>query len=297
MQELIFSLSFLSLLSLALYLFMRRTEREQIKLRLRSIKSSGKDVGEVDSSAPIKRQLKRRGNDVFIKACWRCLAKLSGKLPFPVHAEQLKKANLSWSVGEFQACRLILFTFISFITLALGGLYLLLFSTPPCLLLSWYLPLIYLRRREKARQEAISASLPEFIDLLTIFVVAGQNLNQALPRAVSSARGPLADEFNQALSAIDLGMPRTQALQEIFERNSSPDLRRFCRVILRAERFGSPLSAIMENFSGELRHRRKNQLQERAFKAPVKILFPLVFLILPSFLLLTVGGMILGGRL
>ncbi len=297
MQGLIFLLFLIALVSLALYRFRRRLERDQLRTRLELLQTrreTGREVHPQDPASTPGIKIKR---EIFRRKLWQGLARFSGKLPFPVHPEQLTRANLQLSAEEFQAIRLLFFSILSFIIFALGGLMFFLLSLLPCAFLSWYLPLLYLRKRERARQEYISESMPEFIDLLTIFLIAGQNLNQALPRAAASASGPLQEELLRTLNSIELGMPRTKAFQELSLRNPSTDLRRFCRVVLRAERFGSPLAAIMEGFSSELRNRRKNRLQERAHKAPVKILFPLVFLILPSFLLLTVGGMILGGHL
>lgn len=299
MEELIAILSFLALLMLSLRYLNFQRRRFILLDRLKYLSCP---QGEAHDTQRAERDQQdtpsaRITRSIFKTRFFQWVVRISSHFPWKVEPEQLERANLSVSPEEFQACRTIFLIFLSLLILLISGPVFLLMSFPPLTLLSWYLPLIHLKRREAARQEAISSSLPEMIDLLALLLEAGQGLNLALPRTVSHIHGPLAEEFNRALSLIELGASRQEALGEVQRRNPSPELRRFCKVFLRAERFGSPLASTMESLAEELRYRRKNFLREKAHKAPVKILFPLVFLILPSFLLLTIGGLILGGSL
>ena len=273
----------------------RRSRREELASRLLRLRPpSG-----VDEPVPPGEGGGRRARGTLGTMLGRPLTRLGHvavSLPSCPDALELEKAGLAYSPGQFQALRVLLLAALSLAVLFLGGPALLLVSALPATLLAWRLPHLALKRKQRRRQEAVSDALPEVLDLLTLLLHAGQGLNLALPRAVACSGGPLRDEFERAFRSLELGMPRQQAFSSLVERNSSEDLRRFIRALLRAERFGAPLSSSIEHLAAEMRHRQKGRLQERAHKAPVKILFPLVFLILPSFLLLTVGGMLLGGR-
>ncbi len=95
-------------------------------------------------------------------------------------------------------------------------------------------------------------------------------------------------EIQRTIEEIELGVPRAQALENLAARNGLPELESLVRVLLNSERFGTQVAASLETFSAEVRGRLKRRAEEQARKAPVKILFPLVFLILPAFILLTV---------
>lgn len=225
----------------------------------------------------------------------RVVERFSPRLPFPVERDELERAGLELTSGEFQAIRLLLLGAIQLFTLSAGGMSVSFLCAVPAALLSWQLPVMFVRRRQARRQELISDALPDVLDMLTLLLLTGLSLMAALPRAVARSHGPLREEFERVFLSMELGMPRQQALALLEERNASGDLKRFIRAVQRAERFGAPLSASMEHLAAEMRRRQRSRLREKAQKAPIKILFPLVFLILPSFLLLTVGGMVLGG--
>lgn len=273
----------------------RRSRREELAKRLLRIKEhrvpEGKGLPPVEAGGD-----DWPGNKALTKKLPVWLARSASSLPLCPESLELEKAGLDLKPGEFQSIRLLLLVSLAITVLLLGGLVPLLVCLFPAALFSWYLPALALKRRQAQRQESISDALPEVLDLLTLLLHAGQGLNMALPRAMACSRGPLREEFERFFALLELGMPRHRAFSLLEEANTSEDLRRFIRVMQRAERFGAPLSSSMEGLAAEMRHRQKSRLQERAHKAPVKILFPLVFLILPSFLLLTVGGMVLGGH-
>lgn len=135
----------------------------------------------------------------------------------------------------------------------------------------------------------VDRALPEAIDLLLILVTAGLNPNLALPRLAARLKGVLGEEIKKTCQQIEVGIPRRQALKDLANRNKSARLRSFVLAIIQAERYGTPLSEVLKVQSQEARTLRRQQAEELARKAPVKLLFPLVFLILPAFLLLTVG--------
>ncbi len=167
----------------------------------------------------------------------------------------------------------------------------------PAALLAWTLPVMLLKRRARRNQDAAVDSLPALLDLLSLLLLSGQGLQPALRKASTACGEPLRQELDSVFLAMEMGVPRRQALARLEERIPAEEIRRFVRSVLRAEHFGVPLAGAVGTLATEIRRERKSRLQERAHKAPVKILFPLVFMILPSFLLLTVGGMLAGSRI
>ena len=147
----------------------------------------------------------------------------------------------------------------------------------------------------EARRKLIGAGreLPGFLDLLAIATSAGLPPQLAVREAVVGIRGPLGDELRAALRAADLGGRWRLELGAAAERLTLPDLRRTVSLLARSESLGSALQGEMARLAVDVRESRRAAATERARTAPVKMLFPLVFLILPAFLLLTVVPVLL----
>jgi tight adherence protein C len=159
--------------------------------------------------------------------------------------------------------------------------------------IGYRLPLILLRRRIARRREQAAMALPDSVDLLAVCTHAGLNLALSLKRVAARSRGVLGQELARTLEEIELGVPRQVALRSLAKRNPDGDLEALVGVLENAERFGTEVSASLENFSQEVRSRRRRSAEEQARRAPIKILFPLVFLILPAFVLLSVVPLML----
>ena len=142
------------------------------------------------------------------------------------------------------------------------------------------------KRHRRAR--AINAELPLLVDLLAATSAAGLSALIGLRRTSSAVRGPLAEELAVTIRAVDLGGAWREELDALATRCGLRDVRRVVTTILRTERLGSSLSEALRDMSADVREARRSRAAEAARKAPVKMLFPLVFLILPAFLLLTV---------
>ncbi|HUK61944.1 MAG TPA: type II secretion system F family protein, partial [Dongiaceae bacterium] len=131
--------------------------------------------------------------------------------------------------------------------------------------------------------------LPQLLDLLAAASHAGLAGPLALRRAVAATRGPLAEELGRVVDAVDLGRRWRDELVACAERLDLPDLARAVTALSRTEQLGSSLAESMTELATRVREARRAATTERARKAPVKMLFPLVFLVLPAFLLLTVA--------
>ncbi|MEX0992300.1 MAG: type II secretion system F family protein [Actinomycetota bacterium] len=149
-------------------------------------------------------------------------------------------------------------------------------------------PRLHDRRARRARAVRIDREVPQLLDLLAAAASAGLAAPLALRRATDGLRGPLAAEFGDAFANVSLGGRWRHELSALIERLGSPDLRRMVAVVARTERLGIPLADAVAGLASEVRRARRDTAMERARKAPVKMLLPLVFMILPAFLLLTV---------
>jgi tight adherence protein C len=150
-------------------------------------------------------------------------------------------------------------------------------------------PLLWLRRRVRGRKTAIWKSLADAFDLVTVSVEAGLGLDAAMRHVAQKLRGPLADEINQMLREVGMGRSRREALEEMAERTDLPEMTTFVNAVIQAEQLGTSLGRVLRAQAVTLRVRRRQRAEEMARKAPVKIVFPLVFCIMPAFFIVTVG--------
>jgi len=150
------------------------------------------------------------------------------------------------------------------------------------------LPDVLLVQLARRRVERADREVPLFLDLLAAASLAGLSGQLALRRAVESTEGPLSEELSDVIRSVDLGARWRDELRSASDRLPLPDLRRAVATMTRAESLGSSLSDALLELASEVRDARRSAATERARKAPVKMLFPLVFLVLPAFLLLTV---------
>jgi tight adherence protein C len=146
----------------------------------------------------------------------------------------------------------------------------------------WVIPMTLVRRRAEERLEQIESDLPELIDLLVVTVEAGLALNRSLQVAAERFHGPLRDELRLTLQEQRMGLSTNVALTNMLERCETPSMRSFVRSIIQGETLGVSMGTIMRNLATETRKRRRARAEERAHKAPVKMLFPLVLLMFPS---------------
>jgi tight adherence protein C len=153
----------------------------------------------------------------------------------------------------------------------------------------WVTPLVLVRRRARLRLEEIDRRLPDLIDLMVVTVEAGVGFSGSLQIASSRIDGPLGDELRLTLQEQRMGRGLAQSLQNMLERADVPAMRSFVRAVTQGESLGVSIGTIMRNLALDMRKRRRSNAEERAQKAPVKILFPLIFLIFPALGIVLLG--------
>jgi len=153
----------------------------------------------------------------------------------------------------------------------------------------WIGPTSAVRRRADMRIYQIDYDMPELIDLLVVTVEAGLGLNASLQLASERMRGPLGDELRIALQEQRMGLSQLDALENMLGRCPTPAVRSFVRAMIQGERLGVSVGQILRSLALEMRKRRRAAAEERAQKAPIKILFPLVFMIFPAMFVVILG--------
>jgi tight adherence protein C len=159
--------------------------------------------------------------------------------------------------------------------------------------LAWRVPDLVLARLARRTSAAADREIPVLLDLLAVATSAGLPPQLAFRRAVEAATGPLADELRSVVDASDLGGRWRDELIVAGDRLALPDLQRLLGALARTDSLGSSLAEEIEHLAADVREVRRAAVAQRARTAPVKMLFPLVFLVLPAFLLLTVVPVLL----
>jgi tight adherence protein C len=224
------------------------------------------------------------------------LSRIARRLTPPKQLEQLElrlaAAGLSprLNVQQWLAVKTILGVLVILLGLASGGL------TGRGLLLvvvlvgaALIVPDFVLARAGRSRAERLTAALPQAIDQLVVSLEAGLGFDAAVSYFVRRGRSPLAAELRVMLSQIRMGEARTEALKRLAERIPSDDMRKFVQILVQSEGVGMSRAAILSSQAADLRHRRQLAAEEKAQKAPITMLFPVVVFILPVMFVFILG--------
>lgn len=156
-------------------------------------------------------------------------------------------------------------------------------------LLGLYLPVMVINSKVSNRQKTIQKSLPDMLDLLLVSVEAGLGFDMALKRVAEKKPGELSKEINRALEEIRVGKTRSEALRDIYERTGVEDIRAFVSAVIQAEQLGANIARTLGIQADTMREKRRQRAETAAMKAPVKMIFPLVFFIFPALFVVLLG--------
>ena len=155
--------------------------------------------------------------------------------------------------------------------------------------LGFLAPDLVVGSRARKRRESIKAQLPDALDLLAVSVEAGLGFDGAISKLTDHMDGPLTEEFALTLNEIRIGESRQDALKKLAERCDTPEVSGFVRAIIQADQLGISLGRILRVQATDTRLRRQAAAEEKAMKAPIKMLFPTVLFIFPSMFLVILG--------
>jgi tight adherence protein C len=153
----------------------------------------------------------------------------------------------------------------------------------------WVAPSLWLYQVAYDRSQRVRRELPDALDLLTISVESGLAFDAGLAQVARRTTGPLAQEFFRVLQEMQIGTGRVQAMRALADRTDVPELKSFVGAMIQADAFGIPISGVLRVQAKEMRVKRSQRAEELAQKVPVKILFPLIFCIMPCLFLVVMG--------
>jgi tight adherence protein C len=155
--------------------------------------------------------------------------------------------------------------------------------------ISYFLPELLLHSRGQERSNKIALELPDTLDQMTIAVEAGLGFDSAMARAGKNGKGPLAEEMVRTLQDIQVGQSRRHAYESLGTRTDVPDLRKFVRAIVQADKYGVAIADVLRTQASEMRMKRRQRAEQKAMQIPVKVIFPLMLCILPVLFIVLLG--------
>ena len=157
------------------------------------------------------------------------------------------------------------------------------------ILITFLIPVLWLRSRVQKRQDQIRKGLPDALDMLTVCASAGLGFDQSMQRVAEHWTTPIGLEFARVISEMEMGLSRRDALRNMAERLDVTELSSFVSFLLQSEQLGMSISDTLHAQAEQMRIERRFRAQEQAQKIPTRMLFPMVFLIFPALLAIVLG--------
>ena len=154
-------------------------------------------------------------------------------------------------------------------------------------------PDIIVNGRIRDRRERVLASLPDALDLLAVSVEAGLGFDGAVAKLVEYMEGPLIDEFALTLNEMRIGESRMDALRRMASRAAVPEVGTFVRAVIQADQLGTSMANMLRVQAADSRIRRQHAAEEKAMKAPIKMLVPTIVFIFPALFILVLGPILI----
>jgi len=226
----------------------------------------------------------------FIRRVGEISARFTPQKAIQDTAKNLEKAGNPWPVDAptFYAIRIILAIVFGVFTLfvATGDQTTDLLIKVGGVFGGFFLPHIMLTSRITKRQTEIRKAMPDALDLLTICVEAGLGFDAALSKVSEKWENELSLAFTRAIREIQLGKPRRDALKDMSERLSIPEMTSFVAAIIQSEQLGVSMAKVLRIQSDQMRLKRRQRAEEEAHKAPVKMIIPMALLMFPSIMII-----------
>lgn len=159
-------------------------------------------------------------------------------------------------------------------------------------ILGFRLPVFYLGKKKTARIKAINKSMPDYFDTVNLLLEAGMGIDQALVDVSRKLKGPISEEFLRTIDDMKHGMSRREAFYELKKRVPSDSFQSVINSLIQADQMGIGMAKVLGNLTRRVREQRREAAREQAMKAPVKMLFPMVFFIFPSLFIVILGPLV-----
>jgi tight adherence protein C len=219
--------------------------------------------------------------------------------PFDLHARINEQLVYAGNPPGWEAERVVALKIVGGIAGAVGGAFLVallplsfalvLVFVVILALVGYTVPSVQLRAMAAGRQREIQKQLPDVMDLLTISVEAGLGFDAAMAQVTKNVPGALAEELARLLQEVAIGVSRPDAFRNLGQRTSVSELQSFVLSMIQADLFGVSIANVLRAQSRELRQKRRQRAEEIAQKIPVKLLFPMIFLVLPALFVVVLG--------
>lgn len=201
---------------------------------------------------------------------------------------------MEWKGLQYSLSLLLALIFVGLFLLLHSGFTMCILMGIVGFLIGYLLPNSWLNVKAKQRQLGINTMLPDVLDLLTVSVEAGLGFDAALLKVVEKQKGVLAEEFLRVLQEIKMGRPRRDALRDLAKRNKpAEDLSNVVASLVQADQLGISIGGVLRNQAIQIRQKRRQRAEEKAQKAPVKMMIPLVFFVFPSIFVIILGPAVL----
>ena len=252
----------------------------------------------------LKEELERPFSERVIAPLGERLVGLGRRITRADTAERLQhKLDIAGNPPGWDVNRIIGLKALGLLVLGgVGVLWMLAIGGPPLRVLlvsgllgalGYVLPNILLHNAGQKREQLMQNALPDALDLMVISVEAGLGFDAAVNKVAKETTGPLAQEFSRLLQEMQIGTGRMTAMRAMAERSSIKDLKAFALAMVQADSFGIPIARVLRVQAKEMRTKRRQRAEEKAQQVPVKILFPLIFFILPCLFIVILGPVIL----
>jgi tight adherence protein C len=250
-------------------------------------------------------ELSQPFSDRVVKPLVRGIAQFIGRFAPQRNIEEIRrKLELAgrpygWGPTEFLGVRGmagVLLAVLTFLLLTISGQYLpkrFLFTLGAGALGFYLLPTLWLSSKIRSRQTEIVKALPDALDLLTISVEAGLGFDAAMSKVAEKWENQLSLAFSRVIQEIQVGKLRREALRDMADRMDVPDVSSFVAAIIQADQLGVSIAKVLRIQSEQMRIRRRQRAEEKAHQAPVKMLFPMAFLIFPALFIVLLGPAVL----
>jgi tight adherence protein C len=289
--------TFLTIFMLGLVVDMALSTRRRYVSVLRT------HVGDTaDSIANLRNEQLRRSalERLVLPFAGKVISSITRLTPLDLYGRVNRLIVLAGNPPAFTAERIVAFKIVFAIVGLVVGLmlapllpftsFVLKVGTVALLTLTGYtVPSAAIAARASKRQKEIRKALSDTMDLLTISVEAGLGFDAALGQVVRNVPGPLSEEVSRMLQEMQIGVSRTEALRHLTDRTEVSELDGFVLSMIQADKYGVGIAKVLRAQAQELRQKRRQRAEETAQKIPLKLLFPLIFMVLPALFIVILG--------